>query len=172
MLEFNPNRCKRIRKEFRDAKEAGNEYNLRQIDDNDLLNLRMTIPSPDDSIYLGLKIECLVKVHMDYPFKPPTIKILTPIKHLLISPRTGVFSCDILDGGMWSPAIVITKIATILEENLLHEQLKDHVEHMLCYGTDNELMKVARQSLDEYLALIRYHSQSIINKEVPIRSLW
>ena len=132
----------------------------------------MTIGSPDDSIYLGLKIECLVKVHMDYPFKPPMIKILTPIKHLFVSPRTGVFSCDILDGGMWSPAIVITEIARLLELNLFQVQLKDHIEHMLCYGTDNELMKVARQSLDEYLALVRHHSQSIINKDVAIRSLW
>ena len=173
MLEFPQNRFKRIRKELSNARESGNEYNLRQIDENEMLRLRMTIKSPEDSVYLGLKIEFHVDLPIEYPFKSPKVRLLTPIRHMLISPKTGVFCISILEVYNWSPAFTITQIAIHAEQELLQTPIHDHVENAsYCINADTELIEVARKSLDEYSAIVIKHSLSIINKEVPMRSIW
>ena len=172
MLEFAAKYHKRIRLEMRRSNEAGNEYNLRQIDDNDMMQLLMTIKSPEDSLYLGLKIECLVNVPSEYPFKAPKFRFLTPIKHMLVSPTTGSPCISILDRDVWSPATTLVMIAKHVEEHLFQTPTRDQVDQASCYTIDPELLDMARGSLDQYSAVVKHHSQAIINKNVAVRSIW
>ena len=137
-----------------------------------MMQLLMTIKSPKDSLYLGLKIECLISIPSEYPFKPPMFRCITPIRHMLVSSTTGALYIGILEINAWSPGISLAEVAKDAEEYLFQTPTRDQVDIAARYILNPEMLDVARRSLDEYSAMVKHQSQAIINKEVPMRSIW
>ena len=131
----------------------------------------VTLLSPEKSLYLGLKVEILIKISLDYPFMAPRMIILTPIKHLRVSPRDGHLNIRALDVD-WHPVIKLAYIAYKASDELFCTPTNIQVSEAMTSGQSSELIDIANRSLDEYSDVVAKHSQSIINKEVPMRSIW
>ena len=66
-----------------------------------------TIMGPAESPYEGGIFNLSICFSKDYPFKPPTIKFITPIYHCNVI--MGLICLDILKD-QWSPALTISKV--------------------------------------------------------------
>ena len=101
---------RRILKEIKDIKQS-EEYLLKngiqfKIDNTQLFKWIVVIAGPEKTPYENGFFHLLFKFPTDYPFREPTIKFLTPIKHPNVHFDTGEISgCD-LDNN-WSPAWTI-----------------------------------------------------------------
>ncbi|KAK4125752.1 hypothetical protein N657DRAFT_567518 [Parathielavia appendiculata] len=117
---------KRIAKEFSDCTSsppAGIKVTL--ADDSDLHKWHVVLEGPDNSPYTGGKFGVVIKLPLDYPFRPPVVTFATRIYHPNITnDDQGNICLDLLKNENWKPS---TKIHGILEavRNLLAEPLPD-----------------------------------------------
>ena len=77
-------------------------------DESDMMYWMATIMGPSESPYEGGIFNLSICFSKEYPFKPPTIKFITPIYHCNID-AMGHICLDILKD-QWSPALTISKI--------------------------------------------------------------
>jgi ubiquitin-conjugating enzyme E2 D/E len=98
------------------------------------------IEGPEDSPYAGGKFHLTLTFPSDYPFKPPTIKFLTPIYHPNISTE-GEICLDILHS-QWSPALTIRSLLISLC-SLLTDPNSEH-------GMNNDALQLYRIDIDTY----------------------
>ena len=104
----------RIKKELKDiaismgTKDCENILACRPKNDNDLTEWTAIIIGPKDSLYDGGKFELNIKFTIDYPFKPPHMKFITPVFHPNVNAK-GDICLDILKQ-QWSPALTISKV--------------------------------------------------------------
>lgn len=163
---------KRITKELEKELKNGNIYKLRQIDENNLVQLLMTIKSPDDLLYLGMRIEILLHIPIEYPFNPPKVTILTKIRHLKISPTTGAVNIKIIHDSTWSPALTLHNIATLLCDDIFKYPTIDSIECAShCCRFDGDLIDVAKRSIPEYCDIVKCRSRDVISGKIKNRPL-
>jgi ubiquitin-protein ligase len=67
-----------------------------------------SIISPIDSPYKGKKFNLEIVVGYNYPFKPPSVRFISPIVHSSVS-SDGEICIDILNKE-WSPAYTLTSV--------------------------------------------------------------
>ena len=75
---------------------------------DDMMFWHATIMGPSESPYEDGVFNLNICFSKDYPFKPPTIKFVTPIYHCNID-SVGHICLDILKD-QWSPALTISKV--------------------------------------------------------------
>ena len=77
-------------------------------ENDDMMFWHATIMGPSDSPYEGGVFNINICFSKEYPFKPPSIKFVTPIYHCNID-SLGNICLDILKD-QWSPALTISKV--------------------------------------------------------------
>jgi ubiquitin-conjugating enzyme E2 D/E len=90
--------------------------------DDDIMKWRATITGPDGSPYSGGVFFLDIDFPVDYPFKPPHVKFITPILHPNINSNGGI-CLDILKNN-WSPALTASKLLLSIS-SLLNEPNPD-----------------------------------------------
>ncbi len=107
-------KIKRIQTEFKILNEEGStDYSAVFASEDNPFNWIVTIAGPPDSVYEGIRYKLEVTFGDQYPFKPPTIKFLTPIYHANVMLTTGEICLDILKDN-WSPVLTIPKVVISL----------------------------------------------------------
>ena len=109
---------KRIEKELKDFnKDPPANISACPWNDNDIFYWQATIMGPSDSPYQEGVFFFDIHFPKDYPFKPPTIILKTPIYHPNFRNNCKICCCaiDIL-GNQWSPALTIGKILLTVSE--------------------------------------------------------
>ena len=67
-----------------DAKEFEKMFTIKMVDD-DMYHWDVILYGPEDSLYEGYKFKLDIVLPNDYPFEPPRIKFITPIRHVNIN---------------------------------------------------------------------------------------
>ena len=113
---------KRIQKELTDlAKDPPSNCSAGPHSD-DIMKWRATITGPEGTPYHGGIFFLDIEFPIDYPFKPPHVKFITPILHPNINSSGGI-CIDILKD-KWSPALTVSKLLLSLS-SLMHEPNPD-----------------------------------------------
>lgn len=100
----------RIIKEIKEMKSCPPENcSAGPIDDTDIMKWNATIIGPNPSPYEDGLFKLKIEFPMDYPFRPPNVKFITPVYHPNINKTTGAICLDILKTN-WSPALTISKV--------------------------------------------------------------
>lgn len=86
------------------------------------LNVILELNGPKDTIYENKKYKIHVQMSSDYPFKPPKIKVLTPIIHPNI--YNGRVCVDILKNN-WTPAYTIHTVMIVIYHLLAEPDISD-----------------------------------------------
>ena len=89
---------------------------------DDIMKWRATITGPEDTPYHGGIFFLDIDFPVDYPFKPPHVKFITPILHPNVSASGGI-CLDILKD-KWSPALTVSKLLLSIS-SLMHEPNPD-----------------------------------------------
>ncbi|XP_037804321.1 ubiquitin-conjugating enzyme E2 D2B-like [Penaeus monodon] len=79
---------------------------------NDLFHCRATIMGPKGSPFEDGTFDLAIDFPEDYPFKPPSIRFLTPIYHVNID-TDGNICLDILSSE-WSPGLSLSKVLVMI----------------------------------------------------------
>ena len=95
---------------------------------DDLFHWQATIMGPDESPYSGGVFFLDIHFPADYPFKPPKVSFTTRIYHCNINSNGGI-CLDILKD-QWSPALTISKVNTVEQNNIIHRL---HITHALLH---------------------------------------
>ena len=113
---------KRIQKELTElAKDPPSNCSAGPHSD-DIMKWRATITGPEGTPYHGGIFFLDIDFPIDYPFKPPHVKFITPILHPNINSSGGI-CIDILKD-KWSPALTISKLLLSIS-SLMHEPNPD-----------------------------------------------
>jgi ubiquitin-conjugating enzyme E2 D/E len=89
---------------------------------DDIMKWRATITGPEGTPYHGGIFFLDIDFPIDYPFKPPHVKFITPILHPNVSSSGGI-CIDILKD-KWSPALTVSKLLLSIS-SLMHEPNPD-----------------------------------------------
>ena len=76
--------------------------------ENDITFWNVFMTGPETTPYEGGVYKLYVKIPSDYPFKPPSVKFVTPIYHCNINSSGSI--CHAILKDQWSPAITIRKV--------------------------------------------------------------
>jgi ubiquitin-conjugating enzyme E2 D/E len=112
---------------------------------DDITKWRATITGPDGSPYAGGVFFLDIDFPVDYPFKPPVVKFITPILHPNINSSGGI-CLDILKNN-WSAALTVSKLLLSISSLLDEPNPDDPLVHDLAH-----LYKTNRA---EYLSKVR-----------------
>lgn len=117
---------KRILKEYRDiiTDPRPGVFAFMSADNNRFWKL--VIQGPEDSPYAGGFFMLSVQFPETYPFKPPTVRFVTPVYHCNIN-GDGNICLDVLKNS-WSPALTASKVATTLQLLLEHPNPDDALD--------------------------------------------
>jgi len=120
-----------LNKIYRNRSRIYQEYKRFDKDDNKEiytflaqtdLNVLLEMNGPKNSIYENTKYEIHIKLSSEYPFKPPKIKVLTPIIHPNI--YKGKVCVDTLKEN-WSPAFTIHSVMIVIYYLLSNPDVSD-----------------------------------------------
>ena len=103
-----PNIVKRLTQELKDLETQPIANCSAGPLDKDIKLWQATIFGPEDTPYAGGVFKVGIKFGDEYPFKPPTIKFITPVLHPNID-KFGNICLDILNVN-WSPILSISKL--------------------------------------------------------------
>ena len=135
------NEVKEIEK---DKTSTNSMFEIKMVGDN-MYKYDAIIYGPVDSLYQGFKFKLSIELPDEYPFQPPKVKFVTPIKHVNVN-SSGDICLDILKD-QWLP---IQTIKTVLVSIilLLSEPNPDH-------PFDSSLAELYKRNKDEYLKTIK-----------------
>lgn len=104
-------------REYQDMQAEPLDYmSAKPVSEDDMLTWIAVIKGPAKTRYEGKEYEVELKFKDDYPFSPPSVKFLTPIKHPHVI-HGGRVCLDTLgyEENMWSPAnTIISVLNTVL----------------------------------------------------------
>jgi ubiquitin-conjugating enzyme E2 D/E len=103
------------------------------------------IEGPEDTAYAGGRFHFTIDFPVDFPFKPPEIRFITPIFHPNISAK-GEICLDILHS-QWSPALTIRGLLISLC-SLLTDPNSEH-------GLNKDALKLSKTNQKKYNETVR-----------------
>jgi ubiquitin-protein ligase len=113
----------RIRKELKDI-ISDPPFGITVCPSRDnILKMDATIVGPEGTPYSGGVFQLNIVLPNNYPFKPPTIKFITPIYHCNIN-SSGDICLDLLKDN-WSPAMTIVKVLLSISSLLADPNPRD-----------------------------------------------
>ncbi|ROT36684.1 ubiquitin-conjugating enzyme [Sodiomyces alkalinus F11] len=122
--------------------------------ESDLHTWKVALAGPASSVYEGGNYAVLVTLPTDYPFKPPTVRILTRIYHPNVTnDNLGNICLSILKPENWKPATKVSAVLQAVRQLLVEPQPDDPLEARIAdeYRNDrNEFEKNARQYVTRY----------------------
>lgn len=122
-------KIKRIQTEFKALNaEGGADYSAILPNEDNPFTWIVTISGPPDSAYDGIRYKMEVTFPDQYPFKPPTIKFITPVYHANIMLTTGEICLDILKDN-WSPVLTLPKVVISLRLLLAAPNVSSALNH-------------------------------------------
>jgi ubiquitin-conjugating enzyme E2 C len=122
-------KIKRIQTEFKNLNsEGGSDYSAIIPDESNFFEWIVTIMGPPDSVYDGIRYKLSISFPDNYPFKPPTIKFITPIYHANVMLTTGEICLDILKEN-WAPVLTIPKILVSLRVLMAAPNVSSALNH-------------------------------------------
>ncbi|CBY22714.1 unnamed protein product [Oikopleura dioica] len=141
----------RVKKELKDFAKSPVDGVTITPDEHDMFSWSAVLEGPSDTPYEGGKFNLSIKFPPDYPFKPPTIKILTKVYHINVS-DDGFICMDILKGS-WTPALNIQKVlisflSFLMSPNPDHALNADRAKQLR--ENSEEYYKTAREWVKKY----------------------
>jgi len=98
------------------------------------------IDGPEDTPYAGGRFHLTIDFPVEFPFKPPEIRFITPVYHPNISAK-GEICLDILHS-QWSPALTIRGLLISLS-SLFADPNSEH-------GLNKDALKLYRTNREKY----------------------
>lgn len=125
-------------KEHRD--EYKSMFNIEMVDDN-MSDWKVTLYGPEGTLYEGYEFNLSIKLSDKYPYAPPSVKFLSPIKHININ-KTGDICLDILKD-KWAASINMTSVIISIIVLLGNPNFEDPFDSDLAnlYRTDKKRYK-------------------------------
>ena len=106
-LPFQSHIQKRIARELSDLPVIGFHV-FPEVYNGEVRLLRVLMEGEVGSVYENGVFELEYKFPVDYPFKPPSVKFITPIYHYSVNQNGGMCLAILKD--QWSPALSLNKI--------------------------------------------------------------
>ena len=104
---------RRLQLEIERLHESPSQYYSLSVDPNNILNWSANIHClPIKGLKKTYDIEIEIICPHNYPFYPPSVKFLKPVKHACIN-KIGILSPDLL-GGEWSPAFTLSSLMLVI----------------------------------------------------------
>lgn len=148
---------RRIQNEIKQIREQSNEYSkmfqLTIVNDN-VYHWRATIYGPEESFYEGYKFELDISLPNNYPFSPPNVKFITPIKHVNVNSK-GDICLDILKNN-WAPSQNIHSVLMSLILLLKYPNIDDPF--------NPELAELYHNDIKEYERVIKFACEKYATK--------
>lgn len=142
---------RRIQNEVKDIESdsSSNGIEIKMNGDN-IYKYIAEISGPIDSLYEGHKFKLSIDLQDDYPFSPPSVKFLTPIKHLNVN-STGNICLDLLKDN-WKPLMSIKSILMSIILLLSEPNISDPL--------DSDLAVIYRTNKQEYTKIIKKYCKN------------
>ncbi len=141
---------KRLNKELKDLIRASPiNHTAMVVNEEDVRLWQGVLLGPKDSVYENGIFFLKIHFPVDYPFKPPLVKFLTPVLHPNIN-AAGNLNLDILRD-KWSPALTVSKIVQAIEESLTDPNFDDPLVP--------DLSSLYKRSPKQYHTKVKQHTK-------------
>lgn len=139
---------RRIQNEVKSLENNTAEYekmfSVNMVED-DMYHWHAILYGPPDSLYHGYNFKLDIVLPSDYPYSPPRVKFITPIKHVNVNSE-GDICLDILKGN-WIPSQNIRSILLSIRLLLAEPNPNDPF--------NSELANLYRKDKEEYIRTIK-----------------
>ena len=141
--------CRRIGKELKEWENHDGIFAAPKEDD--IFYWEGILIGPENSLYEHGLYHFTVTFPPDYPFKPPKVRIITPIWHMNIcSGGCHICTVDEINDRRWSPRFKLRDIMCTIRNTLLEPFPSDRTFY-------TNLLYIYRNNRDEYGKVIRNH---------------
>ncbi|UJR19160.1 hypothetical protein I4U23_022290 [Adineta vaga] len=127
--------------------------------ENDPTHWIAYIDGPQQTPYANGRFHLTIDFSCDYPFKPPTVRFITPIYHPNISTK-GEICLDILHS-QWSPALSIRALLLSIS-SLITDPNLDH-------GLNREALKYYQTDIQQFEAIASQWTKEYASKEFNLK---
>ena len=113
---------KRVKAELAEWQQQENPYQLRLSPKADPREYLATVKF-EAGVFQELVLEVVIQVPVVYPFKPPKLFVISPVRHVYLDKESGHYCCELLTD-KWTP---IVKLQAVLDnfKASLSQPLKD-----------------------------------------------
>ena len=147
---------RRIQKELREWKHQEGIFASPKSDD--ISEWEGVLLGPENTLYEHGVYHFTVKFPSDYPFKPPEVRIVTPILHMGVC-SSGCHFCleDAINREGWKPSLQLKDILSAMRGELDEPFILDR-------GFNMNLLFMYKRDRDKYGDLVRAH---VIKNAIP-----
>ncbi|KAL4472088.1 hypothetical protein ABPG72_001086 [Tetrahymena utriculariae] len=171
---------KRLLKELEFFPQQPETYKVKVFpEQDDITNWKVLMIGPEGSSYHQGVYMLYVSFPQSYPFKPPSVKFITPIYHCNVNSQ-GRICIDILKDN-WSPALTMAAVFNAISELMLHPNPIDALESNIAAEMNHEydlykqkcLQHVANNANKSVELLMEeiFGKQQDLNSEVYIKTI-
>lgn len=121
----------RVQKELKQLKSLKPHGIEVSIPSDSLQVWEAIVPGPDDSPYKGGRFKVQVYLPENYPLGYPTVRFLSPIYHLNVSPSTGHVCLGFLSEEDWLPTRCIRDVLSAVFSLLIKPEPENSAEQAL-----------------------------------------
>ncbi|KAL4469643.1 hypothetical protein ABPG74_004896 [Tetrahymena malaccensis] len=128
---------KRLLRELEFFPQQPETYKVKVFpEQDDITNWKVLMIGPEGSSYHQGVYMLYVNFPQSYPFKPPSVKFITPIYHCNVNSQ-GRICIDILKD-QWSPALTMAAVFNSISELMLHPNPLDALESNIAAEMNHE----------------------------------
>lgn len=95
------------------------------------------VPGPEESLYKGGRFKVQVYLPENYPLGHPTVRFLSPIYHLNVSPSNGHVCLGFLSEENWLPTRCVRDVLSAVFSLLIKPELENSADQTLLQAFNN-----------------------------------